>query len=580
MAGEGLPPSEATWEDLPTLTHQFPDLNLEDKVSLHGGGNVTNPQVHSSTLRRSRWQSVRPCCMERSVGQKVAEMRMLRWLCGLTRGNRVRNETIREKVGVTPVENKMREVRLRWFRHVMRSIMDAPVRRCERLALDGFRRGRSRPKKYWGEENVDLRNRETYEGLFREYYEIVMEKEGFDKNRLLKRLHAGKAQLDKEKLGLISSTSDKRSEEEDEQLASDNEEFSDEEPPKKRFKKKRSTTKKKRRGNSNKREFVGWGSKPLIEFLQLIGEDTTERLSEYAVSEKVTDYIKEHNLIHPVEETKILCDVHLETLFGKKVDLEDDTELLVSPKTEKKVERNKISSIWSSIWYSAAAQSQYAALIPENIKLVYLKKSLVEEMIKQPESIETKIVGSFVRVQLHPGKRNSDHQLVQITGIEHGSSDKWSSESFVQVSNMARDVCLSMLSDGEIKKEECNELKEKVKASLLKKLTIVELEQKAKILHEDVTKHFLKTPSYLSSQLENIPCVIPEEVELESLDTNDNQVQQCSDETTSMKQDIPRVTPEKGQLEPPAEDETDGNKTHECANGTTPAEDGAPCSGS
>ncbi|PHU10244.1 hypothetical protein BC332_22104 [Capsicum chinense] len=170
-------------------------------------------------------------------------------------------------------------------------------------------------------------------------------------------------------------------------------------------------------------------------------------------------------------------------------DLEDDTELLVSTKTEKKVERNKISSIWSSIWYSAAAQSQYAALIPENIKLVYLKKSLVEEMIKQPESIETKIVGSFVRVQLHPGKRNSDHQLVQITGIEHGSSDKWNSESFVQVSNMARDVCLSMLSDGEIKKEECNELKEKVKAGLLKKLTIVELEQKAKILHEDITKH-------------------------------------------------------------------------------------------
>ncbi|PHT76944.1 hypothetical protein T459_20466 [Capsicum annuum] len=57
-------------------------------------------------------------------------------------GDRVRNETIREKVGVTPVKNKMREVRLRWFGHVMRRGMDAPVRRCERLALDGFRRGR------------------------------------------------------------------------------------------------------------------------------------------------------------------------------------------------------------------------------------------------------------------------------------------------------------------------------------------------------------------------------------------------------------------------------------------------------
>ncbi|KAF3676132.1 putative pre-mRNA-processing factor 6-like [Capsicum annuum] len=82
---------------------------------------------------------------------KVAEMRMLRWMCGLTRGDRVRNETIREKVGVTSVECKMREARLRWFGHVKKRGMDAPVRRCERLALDGFRRGRGRPKKYWGE---------------------------------------------------------------------------------------------------------------------------------------------------------------------------------------------------------------------------------------------------------------------------------------------------------------------------------------------------------------------------------------------------------------------------------------------
>ncbi|KAF3647890.1 putative cadmium/zinc-transporting ATPase HMA2-like [Capsicum annuum] len=82
---------------------------------------------------------------------KVAEMRMLRWMCGLTRRDRARNETIREKVGVTSVECKMREARLRWFGHVKRRSMDAPVRRCERLALDGFRRGRGRPKKYWGE---------------------------------------------------------------------------------------------------------------------------------------------------------------------------------------------------------------------------------------------------------------------------------------------------------------------------------------------------------------------------------------------------------------------------------------------
>ena len=82
---------------------------------------------------------------------QVAEMRMLRWMCGHTRCDKIKNEVIREKVGVAPVADKMREARLRWFGHVHRRSIDAPVRRCERLDLGGTRRGRGRPKKYWGE---------------------------------------------------------------------------------------------------------------------------------------------------------------------------------------------------------------------------------------------------------------------------------------------------------------------------------------------------------------------------------------------------------------------------------------------
>ncbi|XP_070004684.1 uncharacterized protein [Nicotiana sylvestris] len=81
---------------------------------------------------------------------KVAEMRMLRWMCGHTRLDNIRNEDIRERVGVAPVDNKMREARLRWFGHMQRRNLDAPVRMCQRLALTGTRRGRGRPKKYWG----------------------------------------------------------------------------------------------------------------------------------------------------------------------------------------------------------------------------------------------------------------------------------------------------------------------------------------------------------------------------------------------------------------------------------------------
>ncbi|KAF3630546.1 putative nogo-B receptor-like isoform X2 [Capsicum annuum] len=55
---------------------------------------------------------------------------------------RMRNEIIREKVGMASVEDKIREVRLRWFGHVMRSGSDAPVWRCETLAMEDFRQGR------------------------------------------------------------------------------------------------------------------------------------------------------------------------------------------------------------------------------------------------------------------------------------------------------------------------------------------------------------------------------------------------------------------------------------------------------
>ena len=44
---------------------------------------------------------------------ELAEMRMLRWMCGNTRRDKVRNEDIRTKIGIASIEEKMRENRLR-----------------------------------------------------------------------------------------------------------------------------------------------------------------------------------------------------------------------------------------------------------------------------------------------------------------------------------------------------------------------------------------------------------------------------------------------------------------------------------
>ena len=74
-------------------------------------------------------------------------MRMLRWICGHTRRDRGRNDDIRDKLGVAPIEEKLVQHRLRWFGHVQRRPPEAPV-----LSQDSnVKRGRGRPKLTWVE---------------------------------------------------------------------------------------------------------------------------------------------------------------------------------------------------------------------------------------------------------------------------------------------------------------------------------------------------------------------------------------------------------------------------------------------
>ena len=61
------------------------------------------------------------------------------------------NEIIRKSVRVAPIEDKLSESRLRWFGHVRRRSVDAPVRKCRSISLPEGMRGRGRPKKSWKE---------------------------------------------------------------------------------------------------------------------------------------------------------------------------------------------------------------------------------------------------------------------------------------------------------------------------------------------------------------------------------------------------------------------------------------------
>ncbi|KEH40085.1 hypothetical protein MTR_1g021865 [Medicago truncatula] len=75
----------------------------------------------------------------RIQSNSVAEMMMLRWMCGMTRWHRIRNDDIGES-WITPIVEKMIEIRLRWFD------VDFVARRVNQMEGSQITRGVGRPR--------------------------------------------------------------------------------------------------------------------------------------------------------------------------------------------------------------------------------------------------------------------------------------------------------------------------------------------------------------------------------------------------------------------------------------------------
>ena len=119
-------------------------------------------KVRKAIVRPALMYGLEAAPLKKSEEMKldVAEMKMLRWMVGVTRLDRIRNTYIRGTVKVVEVSKKVQEARLRWYGHLKRRVGEDHVARdAMEMEIVGQRR-RGRPKLTWSDcINGDMREK-------------------------------------------------------------------------------------------------------------------------------------------------------------------------------------------------------------------------------------------------------------------------------------------------------------------------------------------------------------------------------------------------------------------------------------
>ncbi|CAN1745593.1 Zinc finger CCCH domain-containing protein 19 [Linum perenne] len=288
---------------------------------------------------------------------------------------------------------------------------------------------------------------------------------------------------------------------------------------KSRVKESASPSKKTVKGVGASSDKIEWASKELLDFVMHMKKGDTSVHSQFDVQALLLDYIKKNKLRDPRRKSQILCDSRLQHLFGKhrvahfemlklleshfllKQDqLVDDHQGSIIDSEAKQLESDGISDALVKSrkdkkqksrkrGYRRGLQSNiddYAAIDTHNINLIYLKRSLVEDLLEDSETFEHKVVGSFMRLRI-PGNANKQdlYRLVQIIGTKGADKPyrvgKRTTSFLLEILNLKRIELVSVdaISNQEFTEEECKRLRQSIKLGLLNRLTVGDIQEKA-----------------------------------------------------------------------------------------------------
>ncbi|GLT85738.1 hypothetical protein SLE2022_039160 [Rubroshorea leprosula] len=445
---------------------------------------------------------------------------------------------------------------------------------------------------------VDFNAEDSYEFLFKGYWEIMKLKDGITSEHV----HSAYSLLKNGKNKKCGSNFNQSCGRDDVELLGSEDESQESESdfedlcygdPKQVYKRKKTKGKLTTKGKlSTEKEFVGWASKSLLEFLSSIGKDTTEELSQHDVTTMIIEHCKEHKLFHPEKKKKVICDKTLRSLLRRQAVNKNSIYKLLTPHFAENLtqvgdllgsspeedtdnasvlckRQRKLSLDGKPVVREGTLnlrQGCFASIVTKNIKLVYLKKSLVEKLAVQLDTFESKMLGSFVRIKSDPYDylQKNSHLLEQVTGIKKTSVKDGLDLILLQLSNVPKDVPLCKLSDDDFTEDECDDLRQRVKNGLLKVPTVVELEQKVRSLHEDITKHWIEKELVRLQNLINRANEKGWRRELyEYMDRW--QLLKAPSEQSRLLEEIPEVIADLAEFEPPFEHSLRGKKNEDDA---------------
>ena len=122
------------------------EILCDRRISLRVKGKYTRQK----NLRPAMMYGAETWAVKKAQEKKldVAEMRILRWMSGVTKLDNIRNERIRRITKVGEISKKVQESRLKWYGHVLRREDEYVGKRVMRMEVPGKRR-RGRPKLRW-----------------------------------------------------------------------------------------------------------------------------------------------------------------------------------------------------------------------------------------------------------------------------------------------------------------------------------------------------------------------------------------------------------------------------------------------